>query len=151
MNNPTISPVTPAELPALYALLDRAGLPVAGLNEHTATTLVARMDRQIVGSVGLELYGRAALLRSVAVDAPWRGQGLGSQLVDAALVLANAQGVDQLYLLTETAAPYFARRGFVPIARTGVDPVVTTSIEFTSACPASAQAMCLVLPQVERA
>ncbi len=151
MYRPTISPIAPAELPALYALLERAGLPVAGLEAHTPTTLVARHAGQIVGSVGLELYGRAALLRSVAVEAEWRGQGLGHSLVDAALALASVRGVNQLYLLTETAAPYFARRGFVPIAREGVDPVVKTSVEFTSACPASAQAMCLTLPQVELA
>jgi amino-acid N-acetyltransferase len=141
----TISPLDPTELPHLADLLVRCGLPTAGLEDHLATLLVARAGAHLVGSIGLEIYNRAALLRSVAVDEAWRSRGVGQRLVDAALDLAQRHAVDELYLLTETAAPYFARRGFVPIGREEVAPAVTASVEFTSACPASAQAMRQVL------
>ena len=140
-----ITAVEPREWPALVELLTAAGLPTAGLAEHLATTLVAHADGELVGSVGLELYGEAALLRSVAVAPTWRGQGLGGRLVDAALNLAQARGVRTLYLLTETADDYFARRGFVPVARSEVAPAVTASVEFTGACPASERVMRLAL------
>jgi amino-acid N-acetyltransferase len=136
-----ITAVEPREWPALAALLTQTGLPTAGLADHLATTRVARADGAVVGSVGLELYGEAALLRSVAVAPAQRGQGLGGRLVEAALDLAQAHGVRTLYLLTETADDYFARRGFVPVARSEVAPAVTASVEFTAACPASARVM----------
>lgn len=151
-----IRPLHESELPQVLALLDAHGLPQEGLAQHLATTLVATAapgdgtgvagENEIVGSAALECYGPAGLLRSVAVAHPWQGQGIGSALVDRALALARELGVAELYLLTETAAPYFTRRGFVPIERSEVHPAVTRSAEFTGACPQSAQAMRLALP-----
>ena len=134
-----------ADLPAVLALLERAGLPPDGLSDHVATTLVARDAGSIVGSAALELYGPAALLRSVAVDQTWRGQRLGQKLTRAALDLARQHGVDTVYLLTETATDFFPRFGFQPIARADVAPAVQQSVEFTSACPASAAVLALDL------
>lgn len=133
--------VSITDQPAVLALLEQSGLPKAGLSEHWATTLVARSGGTIVGSAALEMYGTAALLRSVAVDQRWRGQGLGQQLTGAALSLARQQGVTSLYLLTETAAEFFPRFGFQPVPRSQVAPAVQASVEFTTACPASALAM----------
>jgi amino-acid N-acetyltransferase len=134
-----------AELPAVLALLERAGLPPDGLSDHIATTLVARAASSIVGSAALELYGNAALLRSVAVDEAWRGRRMGQQLTRAALDLARRHGVTTVYLLTETATDFFPRFGFQPIARADVAPAVQQSVEFTSACPASAAVLALDL------
>ena len=144
MDKVEIRPLDPASLPEVLNLLAASGLPEAGLAEHVATTLVARVDGRIVGSAGLELYEGAALLRSVAVDAALRGRGVGGQLVESALALAQARQVRELYLLTETAADYFTRYGFVPVERAVVDPQVVGSVEFTTACPVSAQAMQLI-------
>ena len=134
-----------AELPAVLALLAQTGLPPDGLSDHLATTLVARDASSIVGSAALELYGDAALLRSVAVDQRLRGQGLGQQLTRAALDLARQHGVDTVYLLTETATDFFPRFGFQPIARADVAPAVQQSVEFTTVCPASAAVLALDL------
>jgi amino-acid N-acetyltransferase len=134
-----------SELPAVLALLERAGLPPDGLSDHVATTLVARDAGSIVGSAALELYGNAALLRSVAVDQTWRGQGFGQRLTRAALDLARQHGMETVYLLTETATDFFPRFGFQPIARADVAPAVQQSVEFTSACPASAAVLALDL------
>jgi amino-acid N-acetyltransferase len=134
-----------SDLPAVLSLLERAGLPQDGLSVHLATTLVARQASSIVGSAALELYGNAALLRSVAVDQHLRGQGLGQQLTRAALDLARQHGVGTVYLLTETATNFFPRFGFQPIARADVAPAVQQSVEFTSACPASAAVLALDL------
>lgn len=127
------------DLTAILALLERAGLPQDGLADHLTSTLVARQDGAIVGSAALELYDAAALLRSVAVDVSLRGQRLGQQLTRAALDLARQRGVTIVYLLTETAGDFFPRFGFRPTFRSAVDPAVQQSVEFTSACPESAQ------------
>jgi len=137
----SIEAVAPSDVPALYDLLRASNLPIDGLPAHLTDTLVAKANGQVVGSAALERYGHSALLRSVAVAAPLRGTGLGRQLVESAFDLARRQRVQRLYLLTETAAEWFPRFGFVPVERSAVDPAVQASIEFTSACPDSAQAM----------
>ncbi|PYP00345.1 MAG: GNAT family N-acetyltransferase [Gemmatimonadetes bacterium] len=138
---PEITAATPADLPAVLELIDASGLPRAGLDNHVATTLVARESSRIVGTAALELYGGSALLRSVAVAAAVRGQGLGQRLTTAALELASRHGVRTVYLLTETAGEFFPKLGFTMIERSAVDPAVQVSQEFTTACPASALVM----------
>ncbi len=131
----------PTDAPALYALLHRSGLPQDGVAEHLATALIAYDGAAVVGCAALEVYGTHALLRSVAVDAPTRGQGWGQQLTQAALDLARSVGVHDVYLLTETASAFFPRFGFRPIERAAVPVAVQQSVEFTHACPASALVM----------
>jgi len=142
---PIISPATPADLPAIFELLERSKLPRDGLDAHVATTLVARDANGLVGTAALELYGTAALLRSVAVAVERRGRGLGAALTATALDLARRRGVRTVYLLTETAAEFFPKFGFRPIPRPAVDPAVLGSAEFTTACPASALVMARTL------
>lgn len=145
MTTRQLVPATPADLPAVLNLLTASDLPHDGLAEHFDTAVVARDGAAVVGSAALELYGEAALLRSVAVVESLRGQGLGRELTAAALELARARGVRRVYLLTTTAEGYFPSFGFTSIARAEVEPAVQASVEFTSACPASATVMALTL------
>jgi amino-acid N-acetyltransferase len=140
---------TKEDLPAVSSLLEEEGLPEDGLWEHLGSILVAREGDEVVGSAALELYGEAALLRSVAVRRGSRGEGLGRRLVSGALELAEGRGVRTVYLLTEGADGYFARLGFRRIPRAEVErdaPEVGRSVQFASVCPQSAQAMALPLP-----
>ncbi len=141
----TITSAAPEDLPRVLALLVQCGLPQDGLETGTPLFLVVRDAERVVGCAALELYGTAALLRSVAVDPTRRSQALGAQLVERLLAEARQHGVLTLYLLTETAGEYFPRFGFRPIGREAVSPAIHASIEWTSACPDSAQAMVLEL------
>jgi amino-acid N-acetyltransferase len=116
-------------------------LPHAAIEQHLDDTLVARDGRRLVGCAAVERYGAAGLLRSVAVAQDRRGSGLGIRLTTAALEHAHARGIRTLYLLTETAADFFPRFGFHPVARTAVAPAVRQSAEFTGACPDTALVM----------
>jgi N-acetylglutamate synthase-like GNAT family acetyltransferase len=136
----------PRDLPAVIGLLDKNKLPLAGIDQHVATTLVAQRSARVVGCAAVEVFGAAGLLRSVAVADGQRGKGLGHQLTQAALDLARARGVSSVYLLTTTAARFFPRFGFHEVARADVDRAVKGSVEFTTACPASAVAMRVDLP-----
>lgn len=129
------------DLPALLELLEIVHLPQDGFADHMAHALVVRGGDAVLGSAALEVYGAAALLRSVAVHPLVQGQGLGVKLVDAALDLAARQQIQRVYLLTETAADFFPKFGFTPITREDVDAAVKQSVEFTSACPQSAAVM----------
>ena len=139
----TIEPARSSDLKAILSLLTQSGLPQDGVSDHIASALVARSNQAVVGCAALELYGQSALLRSVAVAEKFKGQGLGKQLTQEILNLGKEKGVSHFYLLTETAGEYFPRFGFQPIDRAEVPDLVQTSVEFTSACPASALAMSL--------
>jgi amino-acid N-acetyltransferase len=129
------------DLASVNELLAEAGLPTAGIEDWLPNFLVAEHEGRIVAVAGLESYGPSALLRSVAVRPDWRGSGLGRQLVERLLSDAQASGTHDVYLLTTSAEHYFPRLGFACIARNDVPEGVQASVEFTSACPASAVVM----------
>jgi amino-acid N-acetyltransferase len=129
------------DLPEVRSLLQRLSLPLDGVDEHVKTMLVAREDGHVVGTAALELYEDAALLRSVAVHPRQQGKRLGHELTEAALRLAAAYSADTVFLLTTTAERFFPKFGFEPIARDEVPSSVQASVEFRSACPASAIVM----------
>jgi amino-acid N-acetyltransferase len=144
-HEPQIGAAREQELTAVVALLTHSRLPEAGLTEHVDSLLVAREGDRVVGCAALEVYGEQALLRSVAVDESMRGRGLGRDLTRAALELAEGRGVLTVYLLTETAAGFFPRFGFAVVDRASVSGAVTSSAEFTTACPSTATVMALDL------
>jgi amino-acid N-acetyltransferase len=136
---------TRADDDRIMALLSQHGLPTAGIRDHVQHAFVARSDDRIVGVAALELYPDGGLLRSVVVSTECRGAGLARALVERVIALARAQGLPAIYLLTETAAEYFSRLGFVSVSRSEIPLGVQQSIEFTSACPSTAAAMMLRL------
>jgi amino-acid N-acetyltransferase len=136
-----IESATRSDLPEIRVLLERLHLPLAGVDEHLPTMLVAREAEGIVGTAALEMYPEGALLRSVAVEPGWQGRHLGHQLTDAALRLATTRGAHAVFLLTTTAERFFPKFGFEQIDREQVPPSVRQSVEFQSACPASAIVM----------
>lgn len=142
---PAIRPATAADAAAIAALLQAAALPLAGFEGHLAHFLVAYGQQGLAGCIGLEWHGPHALLRSAAVAAPWRGLGLGQALTAAALAAARAGGATGVYLLTATAADFFARFGFRPVARAELPAALGASPELQGACPGSAAAMALPL------
>ena len=144
----------PEEMAEVKALLTASGLPLAGLDQAADCLLLARHDQPgnldkadrapsspLAGCAALEIVGASALLRSVAVTPAARGHGVGRQLVAAAEATARSRGLTTMYLLTESAVDYFPRLGYASVDRAQVDPAVAASVEFVSACPASAQAM----------
>ncbi len=138
-----IEPAAPDDATAIARLLEQSGLPLAGLGEHLAAALVARRAGALVGCVALELYGDQALLRSLAVAPELRGQGLGQRLAKAALAEARGRGVRTAFLLTETAADFFPRLGFRPVARADLPQALHASAELRGACPEGALAMAI--------
>jgi amino-acid N-acetyltransferase len=136
-----IEPARAEDVDDVLRLLTAQHLPLDGLHDHLRTMLVARQDGEVVGSAALEVYTEGALLRSVAVAPGRERHGLGRRLTDAAIRLAKEHRALAIYLLTTTAAEYFPKFGFERITRADVPATVQTSIEFRSACPASAIVM----------
>lgn len=135
----------PTDRILIERMLTAAGLPVAGMPEHLDGFVVAEAGGRPVGTVGLERYGRTALLRSVVVEPEYRGRGVARELVERRLKDAATDGIGSIYLLTTTAAEYFRKFGFQPIGREEVAPDVLVSEEFAEGCCDTAQAMRLRL------
>ena len=140
-----IRPAAAGDLAGVLALLAEARLPAAGVADHFDAFLVAEDDGRLVGAVGVERYPPVGLLRSAVVAAGARGRGIGDALVRALLERSRADGLTELWLLTETAEPWFTRRGFVRRDRSEAPPALAVSEEFRGACPASAACLRLEL------
>lgn len=136
-----VRPARPGDYGVVAGLLEAAGLPTAGLSPSLADFLVAEADGSLEGAVGLEVYGREALLRSAVVAAGRQGRGAGSALVAGLLAHARARGVREVYLLTTTAEEWFPRFGFTRIRRDEVPAALHASVEFQGACPDTAVIM----------
>lgn len=137
----TIRRANAADASAVRALLTGAKLPLDGVPDDLAHFLVAEQDGTVVGAIGLESYGDAALLRSAVVTSAVRGTGLGERLVRALLAAAQSGGTKELVLLTTTADAWFPRFGFERISRDAAPASLHASEEFRGACPASAVVM----------
>lgn len=132
----------PQDLSAVLALLAEAGLPYQDLTAaHLADFMVATGESSVLGIVGLERYGENALLRSLVVRPESRFTSLGLQLANAVEEHARQTGVSALYLLTTTAAEFFARRGYEVMERSEAPTAIQKTTEFSSLCPS--QAICM--------
>jgi amino-acid N-acetyltransferase len=145
MSEITIAPATAADLEPIKELLLATGLPTAGVDDHWKTFIVARDDGKLVACGGAEAYQFAALIRSVAVSAEYRSQGLGRRIVRQLLDRLASRGLREFYILTTDAEAYFRKRGFKTIDRDEVHPQLLSSREFQDACPESAVCMRLVM------
>jgi UDP-N-acetylmuramate: L-alanyl-gamma-D-glutamyl-meso-diaminopimelate ligase len=128
-------PIRPArreDMARVRAILDGAGLKSRDMGDDRAgDVLVVLEEGRLVGSVAVELFDDAAVLRSLAVVAEHRGHGLGWMLADHAVNRARDKGARRLYLLTEHASDFFAEKfGFRTIDRATVDAAVVASPHF---------------------
>lgn len=145
MEDIVIEPATESDLEGIRMLLKENELPLAGVEDHWKTFLVARDGGALVGCGGAEAYATVALIRSIAVSAQHRSQGIGRRIVRQLLDRLSSRGLREFYLLTTTAESYFHRRGFKTVDRDEVHPQLLGSREFQDACPQTAVCMRLVM------
>jgi amino-acid N-acetyltransferase len=129
-------------------LLRLTNLPPDGIETHLDDFLIIRhpdkstRGESLIGSVGLEIYGKSALLRSLAVLPEFQGHGLGTRLVSEIIENARVKGITRLFLLTDTAADYFKKREFIFVTRDEVPEDMKQSVEFKTLCTSSPSMMC---------
>ena len=140
-----LRPAESADASAIRALLERNGLPTSDLVSARPEFVVAYDGENLKGAGAFERFGKTALLRSVVVADDQRGVGLGQTLVRELERRARAEGINELVLLTQTAAPFFRRQGYRVVERSGVTQSVQMSEEFRLLCPASATCMAKTL------
>ena len=130
------------DLQGVRKLLATGGLPADDLTEASLEHfLVLRSERNVSAAVGLECFGEVALLRSLVVAPELRGTGIGAKLTDAAESLARELAIKSIYLLTTTAASFFAARGYRRIDRTDAPSQIQRTTQFSALCPSTAVLM----------
>lgn len=142
MSEVTLAPFQPRDDEALEQLLEAAELPTEDLTEEVMEDfLIAHDAHGVVGAAGIEHYDDVALLRSVVVREDLRGTGLGKRLVEAIEEGARQAGVRELYLLTTTAADFFAAQGYQPVKRDAAPAAIQATRQFSELCPSSSACM----------
>jgi amino-acid N-acetyltransferase len=136
-------PATSNDLSAIQSLLMSQRLPYEDCASHLPHFFVIEVDNKIIATGGLEIYFRQALLRSLAVAPAFQGRGFGNALYLDLKNYASDLGVEQLFVLTETAVPYFAKRRFVQVKRSDTPESIQKTKQFSGLCPATAVVMCL--------
>lgn len=130
------------EVPVIVDLLRTEQLPHGDLAAQPVMFLVARDHAgNVVGSVGAEVYGEEALLRSLVVAPAARGVGLGGRLVETLERTAFGLGVRRWWLLTATAERFFAARGFRVEARCAAPAAIRATGQFSGGCGSAAVCM----------
>ena len=137
----TITPAGQGYRLLVIELLNALKLPTADLPANIGHFYVALDGAQLAGVIGYEVYNPYFLLRSLAVAKAYRNQGVADKLVVKIEETAQEQRIEQIYLLTETAEHYFAKKGYIPVERSAVPEAVKRSTEFSHVCPQSAVAM----------
>lgn len=130
------------EWEAIKQLLASASLPTDDLTPASISMFsVYENDSRIGGAIAIESRGQDGLLRSLVVAPSSRHAGIGRSLVAHAEGAARAQGFRALYLLTDSAAEFFAHCGYEKRERAVAPESIRTHAQFSSLCPASAAFM----------
>lgn len=135
----------PANLAQLEALLCQNKLPTQDCAEQVQNFYGIFDDEALIAAGGLEPANACALLRSVVVKEQFRSSGLAKKISTYLISLAEADGREAVYLLTETAETYFERLGFSRVDRAEVPLDITQTRQFASLCPATASCMVLTI------
>ncbi|MDQ3290788.1 MAG: arsenic resistance N-acetyltransferase ArsN2 [Bacteroidota bacterium] len=139
--NVSLIPANNTDWTGVVALLNALHLPTSDLPQNLNDFFIFKNGNEVLGTCGLEVYGDVALLRSLAVAPGSQGKGLGDTLLQETLDLAKEKGVQEIYLITNSAANFFAKRGFTQVERSVVPVAIQNTTQFSSVCPSSATVM----------
>ncbi|MHC1550058.1 arsenic resistance N-acetyltransferase ArsN2 [Phyllobacterium sp. K27] len=126
----------------LAKALRAASLPIDDLSQ-SGGTFFRFTDRkgEPAGFGGIELHGKNALLRSIAVPLGMQNAGYGTAITRSLLRYAEMAGAESSYLLTTEAAPFFNKLGFKTIPKSDAPPEILATPQASGLCPSNASLM----------
>jgi predicted GNAT family N-acyltransferase len=88
-----------------------------GRDDGALHVLALSADARVIGTLRLQLAGGVAHIGRVAVEREWRGRGIGSRMLDAALARAGRRGCHEARLASQLAAAgLYERAGFAVVS-----------------------------------
>ncbi|MEN8250724.1 MAG: GNAT family N-acetyltransferase [Bacteroidota bacterium] len=128
-------------LPA-FEILSQYDLPTSALDiDNLEGFWVAEEEGRIIGVGGIDLKKHVGLVRLIAVDKYYQGEGVGKTLYDNIEEYARNMRAIDLYLLTTIAEQYFNKLGYEAIERDLAPLPIQKSTQFIALCPQSVTLM----------
>lgn len=140
----TIRTAVDSDLAAIDKLLLENGLTTSGVRENLSNFLVVECE-SITGVIGIEFAGHGVMLRSMAISQELRKRGIATALVERSLEIARTAGIEDAYLLTNTAERFMSRWGFHKVQRSEIPTDLMQSSALNNFCPSSSICMKLEL------
>jgi len=131
----TYSVANPTDKNRIRRLLSECGLPTLHIHRHLKSFMVAKAGKKTVGVIGVEVYGRVGLLRSLCVDQSYRGQGIARMLNAKILAYAHMRKIDRLYLFTWGAEKFVSKLGFHKIDKKRIPNSIRSTWQFRKLSP----------------
>ncbi|NGN39696.1 GNAT family N-acetyltransferase [Mesorhizobium sp. CGMCC 1.15528] len=132
-----VEPIAP-DAQDFVAALEAEQLPIDDLSESGRLFFRFTQNGTPAGFGGLEALGEHVLFRSIVVFPQFRGQGIGHLITESLLEHAASLGAKDAYLLTTSAADFFAAIGFKQIRRDEVPLEILSTRQASSLCPSTA-------------
>lgn len=126
------------EYEEIIHLLASNRLPTSDIDEENVELYIGVLNEEMIATVGIETYGKFALLRSLCVKEGYKNRTIGEALLQFIHNACQEKAIHSLFLLTTTAERYFERFGYGVIHRQEAPKVIQTTREFCSICPSSA-------------
>ena len=126
----TYSFADPNDKGQIRRLLSQCDLPTLYVHRHLKSFMVARADKKIIGVIGIEVYGRIGLFRSLCVDEAYRGRGIAKILNKKLLAYARIWKIDRLYLFTLYAEKFASKLGFRKIDKKRIPKSIRSTWQF---------------------
>lgn len=148
MTTLAVRPLQPEDrdYPAFVKALAAARLPTDDLGEDGRFFALHVGREEALAYGGLAGSGPDRMIRSVVVPEGARGRGQGRLMVRLLEEQALHDGAERLWLLTTSAAPFFAGLGWTVADRSEAPTSIRDSRQFRGLCPSSAVLMCKTLP-----
>jgi len=135
-----IVPASQNSFSAAIALLKKNNLPTEDLDPGKQMFVVEEGD-EVIATVAIEYDYNDALLRSLSVSKEKRNSGIGAELVEFIEDYVKKQGVQNIYLLTTTAADFFSKKGYKIIDRNTIPEFIKNTSEYSVLCASSSTVM----------
>jgi amino-acid N-acetyltransferase len=126
----TYSFAHPGDKSQILRLLSECELPTLYVHRHLKSFMVAKVCKKIIGVVGVEVYGRMGLFRSLCVDEAYRGRGIATMLNKKLLAYARTRKMERLYLFTLYAEKFASKLGFRKINKKQIPKAIRSTWQF---------------------
>lgn len=131
----------------LRSLLETENLCFNDISAIGVQIFEVKSTENIVGYFGYELYGTYALFRSMVVVPDYRKKGFGTIVWNEARKMLINEKVEDVFLLTNTAAPFFKNQGFAVVPRSSAPKDIASTTEFIEFCPGDSVCMMINLTE----
>lgn len=126
---------------AVAELLEQNNLSRSGLTDNNVFLFALFKGDEILGAGALAVIDTFSMLRSVCINKKYQKNRLGSDLCGHLYEKAQALGLKDIYLLTDTAEGFFKKQKFETISRKELPIILEQNVLVQNACSTNSTVM----------